>query len=83
MYEAFDSFLRVPTWHTRHANDEERFFCVLRTVVGNAQFSPEAMGDHFDQSPARRNLTAEAYDQARGHYVAAAWAIKRYLQASC
>ncbi len=84
MYEAFDAFLRVPTWYTRHPNDKQRFFCALRTVVGEPDFHPDDFGDYMDRkreepNSAQANLTQEAYDEARDHYVQAAWAVKGYL----
>lgn len=85
MYEAFDAFLRVPTWHTRHASDEEQFFLALETVVNNRRFNADALGGYIDQKrerrePAQANLTAEAYATARDHYVHAARAVRTYLR---
>ena len=30
MYEVFDNFIKVQTWHTRHPNDEQRFYIANR-----------------------------------------------------
>jgi hypothetical protein len=87
MYEAFDTFLRVPTWYTVHPNDEQRFFCALRRVVGDPTFHPDLLGEYMDRkrdeagSP-QAALTQDAYDSAREHYVRAACAIKGYLAAT-
>ncbi|MEK7994268.1 MAG: hypothetical protein AAB403_10740 [Planctomycetota bacterium] len=88
MYEAFDSFVSVDTWHTMHPADEERFFCALRTVVTNPDFDPNRLGYYMDckrdqGEPALKNLTEDAYNKARDHYVMAACMVKGFLQATC
>lgn len=88
MYEAFDSFLRIQTWYTTHEADQQRFFCALRSVVNNEGFAPDELGRYMDrkrneEDPALANLTDDAYNEARDYYVAAAWAVKRYLEANC
>jgi hypothetical protein len=85
MYEAFDDFLRVPTWHTTHSMDKRRFFCALRTVVGIPTFNPDLFGEYMDRKrkepdSAQANLIQDAYEIAREHYVRAAWAVKGYLE---
>jgi hypothetical protein len=37
------------------------------------------MGEHFDRKP--RRLVEDVYNQSRDYYVAAGWAVKRYLEA--
>ena len=83
MYEVFDTFLKPDSWHTREAPDRDRFYCALRAVASNPQFRPEDMGDYFDRSSARSKVNADKYQEARRYYVAAAWAVKRFLEAEC
>ena len=52
MYEAFDSFINVSTWHTRHPNDEQRFHKALSKVVWSDDFSPEQIASYL-----RKKLT--------------------------
>jgi hypothetical protein len=84
MYEAFDAFLKVPTWYTFHPSDEGQFFCALRTVVGDPAFNPDLLGEHMDRkrreagSP-QAGLAEDAYKEARWRYVRAAWTVKKYL----
>ena len=47
MYEVFDSYLNVGTWHTNHDSDQERFFRALANVVHDANFSPDEMGAYM------------------------------------
>ncbi|PKQ11043.1 MAG: hypothetical protein CVT70_16390 [Alphaproteobacteria bacterium HGW-Alphaproteobacteria-1] len=47
MYEAFDSFLKVETWHTTHPMDDKRFNVALNQVVRNPDFDPEKMAEYF------------------------------------
>jgi hypothetical protein len=49
MYSAFDAFLSVPTWHTDHALDEERFFRALETVVHKPAFNADSLGEYIDK----------------------------------
>jgi hypothetical protein len=83
MYDVFDSFLAIDTWHTLQPADQERFFCALRKVINNRNFSPDGLAEHFDRSPARKSLDEDAYLHARDYYVAAAAVVKRYLVARC
>lgn len=67
MYDAFDGFLRVDTWHTQHRLDEERFFRALRTVVERNDFNPDALGTYIDEKRAERefrltDLSEEQYE---------------------
>lgn len=87
MYEAFDRCLTNPTWHTLHAEDEERFFRALQTVVHNPEFNAERLSDFIDRKresgeAAVANLSEDAYEVARDHYVAAASAVHNYLRIS-
>jgi hypothetical protein len=47
MYEAFDSFLNVATWHTKHEYDDKRFNLALNKVVREAGFDPDEMAGYF------------------------------------
>ena len=47
MYEAFDSFIRVGTWHTRHPPDEQRFHVALGEVEWSADFDPDQMANYL------------------------------------
>jgi hypothetical protein len=83
MYEAMDSFLNIPTWHTKHAADQERFFCALRSIVKNPGFNADMMGGHMRQFILARHGSNPHYDEVIRYYVAAAWAVSRYLSAKC
>ena len=85
MYEAFDEFLQAPTWYAKHADEDERFFCALATVVLNPRFNADSLGEYMDQKraqmgSAQADLSQEAYQEARSRYVNAAWAVRRYLR---
>lgn len=47
MYEPFERFIKVSTWHTHHGSDEERFYLALNEVVRLSEFNPSAMTDYF------------------------------------
>jgi len=79
MYEEFDQFLQRTTWHTMHSMDEEQFFSALRRVVTDRAFNPEKMGEYMT-ARGRGSLTDEPLADAVEHYVAAAWAVRKYLQ---
>jgi hypothetical protein len=80
MYEALDSFLNISTWYTRHYFDEERFFRALDQIVRNPEFNADRMGEYIAQRQSE-TLTEDALDRARADYVAAAWAVRSYLEA--
>jgi hypothetical protein len=83
MYQAFDKFLNVDTWHTRHPNDEGRFFVVLHSVVGNPDFNPDSLGEYMRQKKnVSRDDKEHGFNYAIDHYVAAAWAVRDYLKAT-
>jgi hypothetical protein len=79
MYEAFDSFLSIETWHTTHPLDEKRFFRALAQIVEDPDFSADELGnylrEHVDVPPGTDDYRNEAIDR----YVAAAWAVREYL----
>jgi hypothetical protein len=74
MYQNFDSFLNVETWHTCHTNDEERFFKALHKVVNLEDFSPEKLRNYIEEK-----VNNDSFNQSIDHYVAAAWAVKTYI----
>lgn len=81
MYNAFDSFLTVETWHTCHRLDEERFFRALQSVVENPDFSPEDMAVYMrHRIGVDRNDDENPFNHAIDHYTDAAWAVKDYLR---
>lgn len=81
MYEAFDFFLNIDTWHTRHPSDENRFFVCLNKVVRHEEFSPDEMGEYMRQKTGRtdrRDPLAGQIDK----YVALARTIKQFVDAA-
>lgn len=79
MYEAFDAFIRVDTWHTSHPIDGERFYKVLQ----KPGFDPDQMGLHMrEKLGVSRDDEDHPFNSAIDRYVAAAWAVKEYLQAN-
>jgi hypothetical protein len=83
MYEAFDKFPVVPTWHTTHDLDGERFYRALHQVVKDDAFSPDAMADYMRQKLGVPRGGANNYsDKAIQRYTAAAWAVRDYLAAT-
>ena len=84
MYEALDSFLRIGTWHTREAPDQERFFCALKTIINRPGFHPEEMGAYMKRKLEQQGYPEDhAFHDVRLRYVHDAWAVKRYLEANC
>lgn len=59
MYEVFDSFLKVETWHTTHPMDDKRFNLALNQVVRKAGFDADEMAGYF-----RSKLGIGADDEA-------------------
>jgi hypothetical protein len=83
MYEALDTFLNHhTTWSSRHENDQERFFCAIKPLVEHPDFNPDLMGEYMRRK-AEGTLEAQALDREIRYYVAAAWAVRRYLRARC
>ena len=56
MYEAFDRFLAMDTWHTRHPADVRRFFQALDNVVRDPNFTADRFREYLltKLSPAQR-----------------------------
>lgn len=80
MYEAFDSFINVPTWHTRHPSDEKRFHNALSKVVWSKDFSAEQMAGYLRN---KLNLSPNDHESDFGQtidrYTQDAWAVKDFL----
>jgi hypothetical protein len=76
MYEAFDDFLTTQTWHKHNHEDEEQFYCTLRTIINEPQFSAEKM---------RAYMLREApdHEDAIDQYVRMAQAVSDYVRANC
>jgi hypothetical protein len=75
MYEIFDRFLRIDTWHTHHPSDRERFFQALARIVNNPKFSPDELGRYM------RGKVNSAFEPYIRDYISAAWAVREYLEA--
>lgn len=83
MYGNLDSFLNVSTWYTQHPCDEQRFFCALRKIVYDPDFNADRMGEYIVQKLNLKSLPEDhGHNNALNYYVAAAWAVKRYLEAT-
>lgn len=81
--EAFGPFLDIQHWYSMHPSEEQLFFRALAGVVKEPDFNPDRMGEYFAQ---RFDLDNKPDDhpmnEAREHYVAAAWAVRGFLQAT-
>jgi len=83
MYEAFDAFLRLDTWHSRHPADLQRFHEALRRVIHEHGFNPDEFGQYMVRKRGSgenslSNLSEEAFEKARSRYVDDAWAVYYY-----
>jgi hypothetical protein len=81
MYEAFDSFIAVETWHTRHPSDEERFYIALSKVVWSKDFSAEQMAGYLRK---KLKLSSADHESDSGRtidrYTQDAWAVRDFLK---
>jgi hypothetical protein len=75
MYEVFDSFIGVDTWHTRHPLDIRRFNKALRKVVWSNEFDPEAMAEYLKNKVANHPLQSKV-----DRYFEDASTIKEFLK---
>ncbi len=82
-YSVFDTFCKVPTWHTSHPMDQKRFHSALKQVVRESSFSPEMMGDYIRQNHAEPMWPKESEELQLviSDLVSKAWAVKDYLEA--
>lgn len=77
MYAAFDPFLAIPTWHSNHDLDRERFFQVLEQVVCDPAFNADQMGVYM-----RQKVNNPAHGSDIDRLVSDAWAVRDFLQAT-
>jgi hypothetical protein len=83
MYQAFDDFLAMDTWHTREHYDYKRFFVALSKVVSDPKFSADELGRYMrDKKNVARDDEENPFNADIDHYVAAAWAVRDYLKAN-
>ena len=83
MYAAFDNFLAVGTWHTRHPLDEQRFYKALHQVVTDPKFNPDKLGEYMrEKKRVSRDDAGNTFNATIDQYVSAAWAVKDYLKAN-
>jgi hypothetical protein len=47
LYEVFDQFVKIPSWHTGHPLDRARFMRALAKVIRQKKFDPEGMGTYL------------------------------------
>jgi hypothetical protein len=80
MYEAFDSYLNVDTWHTSHPLDGRRFFKALDRVINEPNFNPDQMGEYMRAKKGVHNSEHPFYDVINRR-VSDAWAVKEYFEA--
>ena len=82
MYEVFNSFLQVDTWHTRHPTDNRRFFIALQPVVSDPNFNPDEMGRYMrDKLGINPDDREHPFNISIDRYTSDAWAIRGYLAA--
>ncbi|KUO69175.1 MAG: hypothetical protein APF80_02290 [Alphaproteobacteria bacterium BRH_c36] len=79
MYEVFDPFLTIETWHTTHALDVHRFNKALGEVVRKKAFNPDSMAEYFIGKLELQEGTP-LIDAAR-RYASDAWAVRTFLEA--
>jgi hypothetical protein len=81
MFEPLDQFLAVRTWYTREVPDQQRFFSGLKTIVSeHPGFDPNRLGNYIIEKKTGE-IERGTLEEARRFYVAAATAVKRYLEA--
>lgn len=47
MYQVFNSFLQMDTWHSEHPRDLERFNRALAAVILKPHFNPDEMANYM------------------------------------
>jgi hypothetical protein len=81
MYNVFDNFIAVETWHTRHPLDLGRFYKALNQVVWSDTFNPDQMAHYLRD---KRKIPTEDHqsDFARtiDRYRDDAWAVREFLE---
>ena len=82
MYDIFDRFLAIDTWHTNHDNDQSRFYSALSQVIDHPNFNPDRMGEYMRS---KKNVDRDAEDGFGpdiDRLVTAAWAVRDYKAAT-
>jgi hypothetical protein len=81
MYNVFDSYLGVETWHTGHDYDSQRFHISLNRVVRDAAFNADSMGEYMraQKCVSRDNPDHAAFNSAIDKRVADAWAVSDFI----
>ncbi len=83
LYEAFDKFLALDTWHTRHPSDQRRFYIALSSVIKDPQFNPDRLGEYIrKKKTVSRDNQEDLLNIAIDGWVTSAWAVKDYLEAN-
>ena len=82
MYDTFDSFLTTSTWDHHNHEDEERFYCALRTIVHKENFDPEEMRVYMQRKILERYGSEDAFTETVDRYVNAASIIQHYIRAT-
>jgi hypothetical protein len=81
MYDVFDSFIDIETWHTRHPSDLSRFYKALNQAVWSDNFNPDEMADYLRH---RRKIPTEDHEskfaKTIDRYRDDAWAVKDFLK---
>jgi hypothetical protein len=80
MYDVFDTFIGLGTWHTHHANDEQRFMTALYKVVWDDGFNPDELRKylraklHLDENDHTSHFSDDV-----DKYTRDAWAVKDFI----
>jgi hypothetical protein len=83
MYEVFDFFMGIDTWHTRHDYDLQRFYEALDKVVWSDAFNADSMADYMRSKinvPNDDHVShfAQQIERCRDD----AWAVREFLKYS-
>jgi hypothetical protein len=82
MYEAFDHYLAVSSWHSDKDGDRRRFYLALDKVVREPAFDPELMGDYMRAKVHVAASSGDFRDNAIARRTTDAWAVKDFLDAT-
>ncbi len=74
MYDVFDSFISIDTWHTDHPNDEQRFYLALNKVVRNPGFNAD------DLCAWLKSKVAPSMHEYVVPWHSRAWAVRDFLK---
>jgi len=81
MYQVFDKFLAVETWHTTHPLDSERFYRALDQVVREENFNADTMARYMREKIGVSSDDESYFAAAIRRYSRDAWAVRDYLTA--